>query len=243
MQEPALAQSFAALRRGDPESDRALAEAVDKVNRKGGSYHRLDFGDGIVLEGDYDMRRYVGHYRLPEDLSGQHVLDVGTASGYLALECARRGGLVTAIDPRTTFLAYLASMLNVHGRFVQKDVYTLDASFGQFDLVVCGSVLLHLPEQFEALRRMRSVCRHRLVVSTCAMSDSATSSRPLCEFLGLKTPGEEYWTYWSLSARALERMLLTAGFARVENVEHFLLASEPGRGDFATPHVVMSAYV
>src|SRR5690349_3401067 len=71
---------------------------VTQINDAGGSYHRWDFGHGLVINGDYDMTKYLTDYQLPENLVGWDVLDIGTASGFFALECARRGGRVTAID-------------------------------------------------------------------------------------------------------------------------------------------------
>ena len=71
---------------------------VAEVNDAGGAYHRCDFGHGLVVHGDYDMTKYLADYELPDDLTDWDVLDIGTASGFFALECARRGGRVTAID-------------------------------------------------------------------------------------------------------------------------------------------------
>src|SRR6476661_4798435 len=134
---------------------------VTEVNDAGGSYHRWDFGHGLVMQGDYDMTKYLADYQLPDDLEGWNVLDIGTASGFFALECARRGGQVTAIDiwESPSVLHRLADVLNYEIDYVQKNIYDLDSTFGQFDLVICGSLLLHLSDQFTAVRRIRSVCR------------------------------------------------------------------------------------
>jgi tRNA (mo5U34)-methyltransferase len=61
-------------------------------------YHSLDLGNGIVTQGDYDMRRYLPHYRFPERMAGKRVLDVGRASGFFAFEFERRGADVTATE-------------------------------------------------------------------------------------------------------------------------------------------------
>ena len=58
---------------------------VAEINGAGGTYHRWDFGHGLVMQGDYDMTKYLADYELPDDLEGWNVLDIGTASGFFAL--------------------------------------------------------------------------------------------------------------------------------------------------------------
>jgi len=81
---------FGALVSRTPECRGQLAEIVSAVNAAGGAYHQLDFGSSLVIQGDYDMNKYVQFYHLPSSLEGQTVLDIGTAAGYFALECARQ---------------------------------------------------------------------------------------------------------------------------------------------------------
>lgn len=221
--------------------DARITDLVDLVNRSGGSYHRLDFGDGRVIRGTYDMTRYLGHYRLPDDLRGRTVLDVGTASGYFALECAARGAHVTATDMwERSWLDELFDLSQGTIRYVRKDIYDLDESFGTFDLVICGSVLLHLPDQLGAVRRLRSVAKGRAIIATSCVEGSESETRPLCEFVGERASEGDYWSYWSLSAAALVRMCRVAGFADVGHISHFVLQSEPGMSDHVVPHVVVS---
>lgn len=218
---------------------------VTAANAAGGTYHRLDFGDGLTIDGDYDMTKYLPYYHLPERLDGKRMLDVGTASGYFAIECARRGADVTAIDiwEDDGLLVQLGRVFDLGVDYVTKNLYDVDESFGQFDLVVCGSLLLHLPDPVGAIRALRAVTGERLVISTAATPDSATTDQPVCHFFGQPGKDADYWAYWDFSAEALTRMLKAAGFSRVDQIEHFDLASEEGRTAFATPHVALSAYV
>ena len=102
------------------------AEFVDFVtdaNCHGGTYHRIDFGDGLVLDGEYDMQPYWPRYGFPDDLRGLSVLDVGTSSGHFAIEFARRGADVTAIDVSDgTFQRTVFAGAGVNVRYLQKDL-------------------------------------------------------------------------------------------------------------------------
>jgi 2-polyprenyl-3-methyl-5-hydroxy-6-metoxy-1,4-benzoquinol methylase len=229
-----------------PES---LRRFVAELNSRGGTYHRMDLGGGLIIEGKYDIARYLPHYRIPDDLRGMSVLDIGTASGFFALECERRGAAVTATDIHDApVYTALRNGLGLHGRYVRKSVMDFDSGFGEFDLVVCGSLLLHLRDIIGALQRIRSVCRGTAIFATGVMADpvsSANDRRALCEFAGQRAvdEGGEYWTYWLPNLRALKAMLLVAGFRRAEEVSRFTLCSAPGRGNFATPHGVVHAFV
>ncbi len=234
--------SFQALAPESPEAVRRLRAIVDEVNGSGGTYHRLDFGAGLTIAGDYDLRRYLDRYQLPPSLAGRTVLDIGSASGFFALECARRGGKVTAMDICDgPLLARLSPLLKADVTYVQRSVYELEPSGGAFDLVVCGSLLLHLPDPLGAIRRIGSVCAGQAILSTACPPYSRLTSRPVCEFQGRKAADGEYFHWWDIGAAALRRMLLSAGFSDVSDPRHFVLESEPGRAPFATPHVVVTA--
>lgn len=61
-------------------------------------YHTIDLGNGLVTPGDYDYRQSVEAYAFPEDMSGMHVLDVGSATGFFAFEFEKRGAMVTSVE-------------------------------------------------------------------------------------------------------------------------------------------------
>jgi magnesium-protoporphyrin O-methyltransferase len=89
---------------------------------------------------------------LPEDLSGRRVLDAGCGTGALAMEAARRGAEVVAIDLSPTLVDLArertqAERDEVHSRcggridFHAGDM--LDPAHGEFDHVVCMDSIIH----------------------------------------------------------------------------------------------------
>ena len=82
---------------------------------------------------------------LPQDLSGRLVLDAGCGTGALAIEAARRGADVVAIDLSPTLVALAADRLPPdlarRIRFLSGDM--LDDGLGGFDHVVLMDSLIH----------------------------------------------------------------------------------------------------
>lgn len=83
---------------------------------------------------------------LPKDLRGKRVLDAGCGTGALAVEAARRGADVVAIDISPTLVG-LARERTPHelggGRIDFRVGDMLDVSLGRFDHVVAMDSLIH----------------------------------------------------------------------------------------------------
>ena len=151
-------------------------------------YHTIDLGNGVLTPGWFDLRPIVDTMPWP-DVRGKRCLDVGTWDGFLAFELERRGAAeVVAIDigshenwdwpPVLKARGGPQDMEELAGREqgvgfrVAKEAlgssvehrtmsgYDLDAAeMGEFDVVTCGSLMLHLRDPMRALERIRSVCR------------------------------------------------------------------------------------
>lgn len=61
-------------------------------------YHSITYPDGDVVNGTWDIRGnfsgYIGYY----PIRGKKILDIGTASGFLAFSAEAAGGIVTALE-------------------------------------------------------------------------------------------------------------------------------------------------
>ena len=148
-------------------------------------YHTIELRSGVVTPGWFDLRGVIGELPWP-DVTGKRCLDIATYDGHLAFELERRGAAeVVATDivdhhlwdhlPRERHgaIQYLEAVGGKKGRGfeIARDalgsrvdrrfinVYDLDpVDIGTFDVVTCGSLLLHLRDPLRALERIRSVC-------------------------------------------------------------------------------------
>ena len=97
-----------------------------------------------VRAGRDEMRRTVLDW-LPVDLSGRRVLDAGCGTGAFALEAARRGAEVVAVDHSATLvgLAGERAPADVRGRIDFRAGDMLDPALGRFDWVVAMDSIIH----------------------------------------------------------------------------------------------------
>jgi tRNA (mo5U34)-methyltransferase len=211
------------------------AAAIAAVRRW---YHCLEVAPGIVTPGLFDLRPVVERMPWP-DVRGLRCLDVGTADGFLAFELERRGAAeVVALDlpepedwdweahtaavgpeyVRALFgsevSAGLRTACELLGSTVQTvpgSVYDLDPAWlGSFDVVVCGSLLLHLRDPLRALAAIRSVCRGRLLC-TNQLDLGRTVAHPRAPLFRLDgVSGITQW--WIPNAAGHRQMLRAAGF-------------------------------
>ena len=213
-------------------------------------YHTVDLGEGVVTKGIYDHRPYLNHYGFPADLHEKTVLDVGAASGFFSFEFEKRGGTVTATDlprwmdhdfapeyePDLTPAAaesylrdpFLFARARLGSKVERKEINIYDLSpdtAGTFDLVFCGSVLLHLTDPVRALWRLRSVTREggTAVLATAIHDDP--SSEPRAVFVG----NAKAFTWWLPNRAGFEAMVGSAGFSAIEWVSQFRLDFADGR--------------
>jgi len=210
-------------------------------------YHTIDLGGGVVTQGMFDHRESEEQHLLPADLSGMRCLDVGTMDGYWAFAMERRGAAeVVAVDvddpedldwpvivrARTaptmdeTKTARFELAREALGSSVKRElrsVYSLDDDMGMFDLVFCGDLLLHLKDPVTALERMRRVCRGSTIVCNPVKEQFPYRNRPLAQLDGI---GEFQW--WVTNQAGLRRMLLAAGFSRVDMGRPFALRATAG---------------
>jgi magnesium-protoporphyrin O-methyltransferase len=126
--------------------------------------------------------------RLPADMTGLRLLDAGCGTGALAVEAARRGAEVVAVDISGSLLTVAAERLPAELRprirFQVGDM--LDARLGFFDHVVAMDSLIHYraPDIAGALRRLAERTRGSIVFTIAP----ATPALQAMHFVGKAFP-------------------------------------------------------
>jgi tRNA (mo5U34)-methyltransferase len=198
-------------------------------------YHTIDLGGGVVTPGIFDHRPLLEQYGLPADLAGLSVLDAGAANGFFSFEFERRHAsrvlaldiptsqqdMVVSVDEafrethRHDFDAFDARKFQLAQRRLRSDVERRELDIydvapekiGHFDLVFCGSVLMHLSDPFRALRALRSVCRGQLIVASNVLPH--TPDEPAAaQFVH----PEVTFCFWIPTLACLNRLVAAAGF-------------------------------
>jgi tRNA (mo5U34)-methyltransferase len=195
-------------------------------------FHTIDLGGGIVTPGRDESPRKLGWIRLPEDLRGRSVLDVGAWDGFFSFEAERRGAArVLAVDgpawrepawgpggfgTKAGFeLARRALGSSVEDRSLELEEIS-QATVGRFDVVLFLGVLYHLKHPWVALERVASVCDGLLIVETHA--DLLDLRRPaMALYPGDEVAGDAS-NWWGPNVPALTAMLREEGFARIDVV-------------------------
>lgn len=101
---------------------------------------------------------------LPDDLRGCRLLDAGCGTGALAVEAARRGADVVAVDLSPTLVALAEERLPPSlgtGRITFKSGDMLDPALGKFDHIVAMDSVIHysLSDMVQILTRMAAMSR------------------------------------------------------------------------------------
>lgn len=218
------------------------AEIERHIRSLGPWFHNLEL-HGIQTApehflGDYPRCKFERFCALvPNDLSGQSVLDVGCNAGFYAFEMKRRGAeRVVAIDSDRRYLQQArlaAEVLQVEVEFREMSVYQVHALCERFDLVVFMGVLYHLRHPLLALERLRDhvvadrllfQCLQRGSRSLCAIEENY----PFDEVKVFEEPGypklhfveqryaDDPTNWWIPNRAGAEALLRASGFTVVE---------------------------
>lgn len=188
-------------------------------------FHTMDLPGAVNTPGTYAPAAKLNRIRLPEDLTGRSVLDVGAWDGFYSFECERRGAdRVTSVDiwdptHNATSEGYAVAHRALNSKAIpfRASVHDLDPTIhGEHDLVLFLGVLYHLRNPFEALFSLRKVTRGTLIIETAC--DFAITRSPALAFYPGGELSNDIYNWFAPNAAALTGMCLAAGFRDVSVV-------------------------
>lgn len=193
---------------------------------KTGLYHSFRLPNGALAAGAMSLswqQDRLESFRIPEDLTGKRVLDIGPWDGYYTFEMERRGAEVTAIDyvDLDTFRA-LHRAYHSRARYICMDIYELDvAKVGAFDIVLCLGVLYHLKHPLLALEKLCSISRDVCVVDTFVVDGEewphgSRAPIPYSEFYEHGELAGQLDNWSGPTVSVVEAWIRSAGFAMAE---------------------------
>jgi tRNA (mo5U34)-methyltransferase len=222
-------------------------EIISEIARLEPWFHCIDLGDGLMTKSKSVIGEPTEHPRptwekvrrcLPDDLSGQNVLDVGCNAGFYSIEMKRRGATrVLGIDSQRELIRqanFVRGVLGLEIDYQRMSVYDLDPRvLGQFDVTLALGLIYHCKHLVLALERLFLVTRRLLVLET-AIYPSRHEPRPFVYSVGGTEPTlhpiayienqpdakEAVYNWFLPGTSALCALLKNIGFDEVEVLPH-----------------------
>lgn len=155
-------------------------EIISEIARLEPWFHCIDLGNGLLTKSKSAIGEPTEHPRptwekvrrcLPDDLSGQTVLDVGCNAGFYSIEMKRRGATrVLGIDSQRELIRqanFVRRVLGLDIDYQRMSVYDLDPrALGQFDVTLALGLIYHCKHLVLALEKLFLVTRKLLVLET-----------------------------------------------------------------------------
>ena len=209
-------------------------------------YHTMELpGRGVIEGRDWDLRGRVDDYLGNVDFSGQRVLEIGPASGFLTFEMEKRGADVISVEvtdehgwdfvpypdarleevfgPRQIVMQQLKNSywfshaaLQSKARVYYGDVYNLPVALGQFDIAVMAAVLLHCRDPLRIIEQCGKRAKSLIIVDKFHPD---LEGAPVCRLA--PTPQNFVWhTWWHFSTQFFTQFLAVMGFTSTRTSTH-----------------------
>jgi len=183
-------------------------------------HQRFELAPGVWTPGQNPISWLCQRAALPDDLSGQTVLDIGTTNAGTAFELERRGAervvAVDIFDPDWFGVRQLIDFLGSNVEYHRTSVYELATRFSEtFDVVIFWGVLYHLRHPLLALDNVRAVTRGYVSLES-AVCDSELSPdlrrASLARFYRRDELSGDGSNWFAPTVAALEDWCSSAGF-------------------------------
>ena len=205
-------------------------------------YHKIALPGGVTTPGWAPLNAET--YRIPEDMTGMRVLDVGAWDGYWSFEALKRGAKeVVAIDDFSDYLG----RLDVRDRAawetfdlcrdalghsedvckrIELSVYeATEERLGRFDAVFFFGTIYHLRYPLLSLDILSAICDKEIFIESAVLDDYSPyqggigrgygGAQPVMEFYPNTELGGNSTNWWAPSLSCLGLMTMAAGFEDV----------------------------
>jgi tRNA (mo5U34)-methyltransferase len=177
-------------------------------------HQRFEILPGLVTPGVYDTQPLFDRLKLPADLSGKRVLDIGANDGFFAATCARRGAEVVAYDyvpKEERGFVVTEKLFDVSMRYIHDNLWNIAShNLGTFDIVLFLGVLYHLPDPFRGLALLSGFCSGTLYVETVCREIDTTL--PVMVFTPGRSFNNDITNFWVPNPAFLRSMVEDVGF-------------------------------
>ncbi|WP_435005881.1 class I SAM-dependent methyltransferase [Tundrisphaera lichenicola] len=198
-----------------------IQDELKKINW----FHRIDLGQGVTTPGIDDTKTKLDQVRLPADLGGKTVLDIGAWDGFFSFECEKRGASrVVALDGGVWRVGsigkagfeFARKVLKSNVEDVEMEVSEISVErLGQFDLVLFLGVLYHLPDPVGSFLKVASVAAREMIIETHV--DLMEVDTPAIAFYPFAECAKDETNWCGPNKAAVEGMLQLAGFKTIRS--------------------------
>jgi tRNA (mo5U34)-methyltransferase len=190
-----------------------------------GWFHTMDLRHGLSTVGCDPTPQKLQVLGIPQNLSGQSVLDIGAWDGFFSFEAERRGAsYVLATDKFSwghggwgTMDGFELARRFLKSRVCYKAIDVMELStraVGKFDLVLFLGVLYHMQHPLLALERVADVTRGLLVLETAV--DLLDCPQAAMAFYPGNELNNDPTNWWGPNPKLVTAMLRTVGFRTVK---------------------------
>ena len=221
-------------------------------------YHTMDLpGQGLVI-GEWDLRGNLNKYLGDVNFQNKSVLDVGCATGFISFEIEKKASKVIAYDlsPKQEWdivpyyninlskhikerkkhiqkinngfwLAH--KELNSNVRMIYGTIYNINSKVDKCDILVLGSILLHLRDPFLALQEVSKYVKEKIIITDIVRRYRGKlpaiielfPSINVMRFLPNVSNNNQYDTWWELSPKLISNFLKILGFKNIQITYHY----------------------
>jgi tRNA (mo5U34)-methyltransferase len=216
-------------------------------------YHRIELPNGVVTPGWSPLNQAV--YRVPTDLIGKRVLDVGAWDGYWTFEALKRGAReVVAIDDFSDYLGSLRpedrtgwknfdlcreafGYTDDRCKRIEISLYEISEEKlgGRFDIVFCFGTLYHLRHPLLGFDKLAEVCNGQIIVESHICDDHGVyrgglghgypPNEIVAEFYPANNMGSNASNWWGPTLKCVAALIYAAGFT--QNIQAWKLTDQP----------------